>query len=134
MDVKIPFALSLIILTNSQQALASDDSRNNSYSIDPSDTAQTLDQIFDSDTGHGVIVLSRQEMLDTQGAWWFAPALVGGTFSSAAYIWSTPRWTWRGVGRAFGSGATAAIWGVTPIHWIARAGLGAFGAASWYKF
>ncbi len=86
-----------------------------------------------SDLGE-MALLSDQEMRDTEGKWWFAPALVGGTFGSAAYVWSTPNWTWGGVGRAFGAGATAGIWSVTPINWVARAGLGAFGAASWYRW
>lgn len=78
--------------------------------------------------------LSGQEMKDTEGAWWFAASLVGGGFGSASYIWSTPNWTWGGVGRSFGAGATGGLWGVTPVHWGIRAAGGAFGAASWYRW
>lgn len=91
--------------------------------------------VFEADTQPmQLAVLSESEMKETEGAWWFAPAVVGGTFGSAAYYWSTPNPTWSGAGRAFGAGATAGLWGATPVHWAARAGGAAFGASSWYNW
>jgi len=131
MDVKTSIALSLALVSGSLHAAESPITSDMLHAP----MARDLEQVFSARTGNDdIIALSSQEMKDTQGAWWFAPAFIGGAFNSAAYVWSTPNWTWRGVGRAFGSGATAGLWGVTPIHWIARAGLGAFGAASWYRF
>lgn len=86
--------------------------------------------------------LSAKEMKETEGAWiWNTIAWTagGGALGAGTYLWSTPRsqWTWGGVGRAVGSGATAGFYNsVVPLRALGAAGsyaMGAFGAASWYR-
>ncbi len=101
-----------------------------------------LDQIFAAPGKAGkVATLSHQEMVETEGeVLWFVPiaawTIGGGALGVATNRWATG--SWAGSGRAFGAGATAGFYNSNlPIRALGATGsytMGAFGAASWYRF